>query len=182
MATPTTLPATFVSGNTLTAAEMNNLRGAFRILQVASAEKTDTTTTTSGTWADVGSLSVSITPSGTANKVLVMAFVNVSFTGDSAVNFRLVRGSTAIGVGAAASNRPQATFTVTPGATAVNSTQFAHTAVYLDSPSTTSSTTYKVQVLVGAGTGYVNRSGSDRDTTGYDARLFSSITVFEVSA
>ena len=33
MATPTNLPATQTSGNVLTAAWLNDLRGAFRILQ-----------------------------------------------------------------------------------------------------------------------------------------------------
>jgi hypothetical protein len=33
MATPTNLPATFVAGNVLTAAQQNGLRGAFRVLQ-----------------------------------------------------------------------------------------------------------------------------------------------------
>ena len=45
MATPTTLPATFVAGNVLTAAQMNDLRGAFRVLQIVSTTKTDTFTT-----------------------------------------------------------------------------------------------------------------------------------------
>jgi hypothetical protein len=44
MATPTTLPASFVAGNILTAAQLNNLRGAFRVLQVVQA--TDATLTT----------------------------------------------------------------------------------------------------------------------------------------
>jgi hypothetical protein len=37
MATPTTLPASFVAGSILTAAELNDLRGAFRVLQVVNA-------------------------------------------------------------------------------------------------------------------------------------------------
>jgi hypothetical protein len=37
MAAVTPLPATFVSGDVLTAAQMNDLRGAFRVLQVVSA-------------------------------------------------------------------------------------------------------------------------------------------------
>jgi len=37
MATPTSLPASFTSGQVLTAAQMNNLRGGFRVLQVEQA-------------------------------------------------------------------------------------------------------------------------------------------------
>ena len=40
MATPTTLPAAFVSGAILTADQMNNLRGAFRVLQVVTSTAT----------------------------------------------------------------------------------------------------------------------------------------------
>jgi hypothetical protein len=44
MATPTTLPATFVAGNVLEAEQLNDLRGAFRVLQTVSTTKTDTFT------------------------------------------------------------------------------------------------------------------------------------------
>jgi len=72
MATPTSLPATFVAGNVLTAAQMNDLRGAFRILQVVSTTKTDTFTTTSTSFTDVTGMSVTITPTATSSKVLVL--------------------------------------------------------------------------------------------------------------
>jgi len=55
------------------------------------------------------------------------------------------------------------------------------TIMYLDSPSTTSSTTYKIQACVGgtSGTVYVNRSDNNSDNvfTGMSA---SSITVMEI--
>ena len=53
--------------------------------------------------------------------------------------------------------------------------------IYLDSPATTSSTTYKMQVFTTAGTFSVNRSGRDGDTSGYDGRGVSSITVMEIA-
>ena len=49
MATPTTLPASFTAGQVLTAAQMNDLRGAFRVLQVVQATKANTFSTTSAT-------------------------------------------------------------------------------------------------------------------------------------
>jgi hypothetical protein len=52
---------------------------------------------------------------------------------------------------------------------------------YLDSPATTSATTYKVQVIMnGAGTGYLNRNNSDSDAVGI-SRVVSTITVMEVA-
>ena len=53
--------------------------------------------------------------------------------------------------------------------------------MFLDSPSTTSSTTYKLQIRnYGGRTNYVNRTGNDSNTQVYP-RTASSITVMEVS-
>ena len=179
MATPTTLPSTFTAGQVLTAAQMNNLRGAFRILQVVSTAKTDTFSTTSTTFVDVTGLSVSITPSATSSKILVVGYVVAGVSGDLAINARLVRDSTAILVGDTASNRPRDTYYSGFNAAGLG---MAFSPIYLDSPNTTSATTYKVQVFVNTGTAYINRSHLDRDTTAYDGRSASSITVMEISA
>jgi hypothetical protein len=57
------------------------------------------------------------------------------------------------------------------------------TVFFLDSPATTSATTYKVQILNGntAGTVYINRGQSDGNS-GAVARGTSSITVMEIAA
>jgi len=159
---------------------MNNLRGAFRILQVVSTAKTDTFSTTSTTFVDITGLSVSITPSATSSKILVMAYVTTSVSGDIALNGRLMRDSTAIFVGDTASNRPRDTFYSAP--TNLPAIGMGFSPIFLDSPNTTSATTYKFQMFVNSGTGYVNRTGSDRDTTVFDGRTVSSITVMEISA
>jgi hypothetical protein len=63
----------------------------------------------------------------------------------------------------------------------VEATQiFGANAVFLDSPATTSATTYKTQMMVNSGTAYINRNG--RDTDGLDPRLASSITAIEILA
>ena len=145
MATPTTLPATFVAGNVLTAAQMNNLRGAFRVLQTVSTTKTDTfSSTANSTWTDITGYSVSITPSSTSSKVLIVVNMNCSVTRPTQINraWRLMRGATPIGVGDAAGSRLQ-------GSMDGGSTQdeFAVNLGYsfLDSPNTTSATTYNIQ-------------------------------------
>lgn len=179
MATPTTLPATFVAGNVLTAAQMNNLRGAFRIMQVVSTTKSDTFTTTSTSYTDLTGLSASITPSATSSLVLAQVSINQAVSGDILGAYQLVRGTTAIGIGDAAGNRTRATFGVAPGTATGLYTQ-AHF-VYLDSPATTSATTYKIQLKTNSGTLYVNRSATDTDTATF-TRTISTITLFEVSA
>jgi len=180
MATPTSLPATFVAGNVLTAAEMNALRGAFRIQQVVSTTKTDTFTTTSTSMVDVTGLSVAITPSSATSKVLIVAMVTMSANTAANEAFgQLVRDSTPIALGDTASNRTSATF---GSDVAGNVGQNSVSVLFLDSPATTSATTYKIQVQANtAGTVAVNRGYSDTDSA-LRARTVSTITALEVSA
>jgi len=181
MATPTTLPATFVAGDVLTAAQMNDLRGAFRVLQVVSTLKSDTFSTTSTSFVDVTGLSVTITPSATASKVLVLVQVNSGMSGDITNYLQLVRDSTAIDIGAASGGSPLASIsTAMFGGTWQSLLTTPGVLTFLDSPATTSATTYKIQQKVNTGTGYVNRTGRDNGST--DARTASTITVMEISA
>ena len=54
------------------------------ILQVKSVTKTDATSTSSQTFGDVSGLSISITPSSTSSKILVIGTINCSESGDYA--------------------------------------------------------------------------------------------------
>jgi hypothetical protein len=179
MATPTTLPATFVAGNVLTAAQMNDLRGAFRVLQVVS---TTLTTTFSASVAQSGEvevtgLSATITPSSTSSKILVFANVNKGTYG----NFALKRDTTLIAVGDAAGSRVQSSGGIVGTSGVWGTNQGIHT---LDSPATTSAVTYKVflrQQLLGTATLYCNRSDDDTNAANV-ARYASAITVMEISA
>lgn len=138
MATPTNLPASFVAANVLTAAQLNNVRGAFRILQVVSGSYSTATSNSTTTYADTG-LSATITPQDSASKILVYvnhaACYKAAGGAFSGLNTRLVRGSTTI-----------ITWASGLGYTAVSSElTFNANWVYLDSPATTSATTYKTQ-------------------------------------
>lgn len=179
MATPTTLPATFTAGQVLTAAQMNNLRGAFRVLQVVSTTKTDTFTTTSTTFTDVTGLSVSITPSSTSSKVLVFGSITGSHdVGAAYLGLRMMRDTTPIMVGDTAGNRTSS-FTIFA---ANNETQQTVAGQVLDSPASVSALTYKWQVAsIGGGTAFVNRSDADTNVN-YVFRSASSITALEISA
>ena len=149
------------------------------VLQVVSTTKTDTFSTTSTSFTDVTGLSVTITPRFSTSRILIIGNFNVGISGDIALHLRLMRDSTAVFIGDAASNRPRDTNAVIPGNMSANT--FSNVPVFLDSPATTSATVYKVQMFVNSGTGYLNRSGADRDTTGFDARTASSITVMEIA-
>ena len=137
MATPTNLPASFVSGAILTAAQQNDLRGAFRVLQVV----TGTTATFAGhnstTYTDTG-LSASITPQDTTNKILVMVFNNGCVRGaensGNALCLQLLRGAT------------QIQEVLDWGGTGTALLQLGTVPMQvLDSPASTSALTYKVQ-------------------------------------
>ena len=157
--------------------------GGGKVLQVVSTVKTDsfTTSTGAGVFTDVTGLSVSITPTSATSKILVIASVNGN--GQIGGNFaamQLVRGSTAIFVGDAASSRVQASTQLSQ----VSQDTFAESSItFLDSPATTSSTTYKIQGCSLGGTGYfyVNRTPSDQNNSS-TPRGASSITVMEIGA
>jgi hypothetical protein len=144
MATPTTLPATFVAGDVLTAAQQNALRGAFRILQVVYASTTTETSTTSATYATT-SLAGTITPSATSSKILI--FTNSQLSGNSAAmqtGIRIFDGSTAV------LTNPRAIIQNAAGDLAL-----LQTMIYLDSPNTTSAKTYTLQFARTSGSGTV---------------------------
>jgi hypothetical protein len=139
MATPTNLPATFVAGDILTAAQQNALRGAFRVLQVIPNTTTTQTTTTSATYATT-TLTASITPQSSTSKILVITSQPLLASTNSAqIGMRLVRGATTV-------------FT-NEGNYFATDTGVTTSILYLDSPATTSSTTYTVQFNRVSGTG-----------------------------
>lgn len=145
------------------------------VVQAVSTTKTDTFSVASSTYTDVTGLSVSITPTSSSSKVLVMVSASVSGSSAECVTIQLVRGSTVIDVGDAAGTRPRATAAsgfYSNSANSIGST-------YLDSPSTTSSTTYKIQIRIASGTAYLNRTSADSDSAIYP-RMASTITVMEI--
>jgi len=168
------IPAGYTSGQIVQA-----VVGTGKILQVVSTAKTDTFTTTSTSYTDVTGLSVSITPISTTSKILVFAQISgADAFGTSAGWVQLVRGSTAIDVGDTAGSRISVSGQFSsPYSSALNSISLS----FLDSPATTSATTYKIQARTYSGSVYVNRSQSDSDSSTF-ARGASNITVMEVSA
>ena len=156
------------------------------VLQVLSSSLTSTQAITgSSAWTDITSLSVSITPTSSNSKFLIIASVHVDGTNN--VWFRFMRDSTAIGIGDTAGSTSRVTFgngflgSYTGNANQVLSLSNS----YLDSPATTSAITYKVQGYTdngaGSGTAYINYS-TDEDNVPAAGRSISSITVMEVAA
>jgi hypothetical protein len=168
-----TLPAS--TGNIIT----NKTAGT--ILQVVSTTKTDVfSSSTVDTFVDITGLSVAITPSATSSKILVL--YDTQMSGTELFFIQLVRASTAIKVGDSDSaNRIECTAGGIVQSS--NNDKVQNIAgTFLDSPSTTDATTYKLQgrVYSSSKTFKVNAPVNDSDAT-YTGRGASTITVMEVA-
>jgi len=158
------------------------------VLQVVQVVKTDAFASSLGaTWVDISGMSASITPTSTSNKILITVDMKGAGTADlSIVRARLLRNSTPIYFGDASSNRPQSMgqFYINAAGTGIHYlAQLGGT--FLDSPSTTSAVTYKIQIGSDGTSGtqivYVNRTQADRDSTYYDSRVAATITLMEIA-
>lgn len=168
----------------MTRAVNTALAGSGGVLQVVSANKTDTFTLSSQTWTDIPGLSVSITPTSSNSRILITASVTIGVSTDFGY-IRLLRDSTVINVGDAAGSRPRVTgafgsYTTAPG-TNYNMSQVPVS--FVDSPATISPVTYKFQLRSGATAAavYINRTSEDRDTANYEWRTPSNIILMEIA-
>lgn len=157
---------------------------AGKILQVKQAVKSDRQTIQSQTLVDITGMSVSITPSSTSSKILVdyslVVFANVQY-----YTMRLLRNNdSTIFIG---DTNPNATSQSrgafgTYQASYVNAMTVAQK--FLDSPNTTSATTYKLQAHCPYSSSYIIaiNSAVNQDNYTYMTNCVSSITVMEVAA
>ncbi len=172
------------SGDTIEFASGTTVSGlsAGKILQVVSATKTDTASTTSTSFVSSG-LEVTITPSATSSKILLIATPVIGSHMDNQSGTCFLRNSTELGIADAAGSRilfashSQYQYASYNGESAP--------ITYLDSPSSTSAITYKVAYKMGIranttyGTLYLNRGIYDTDNA-YYARSSSTITAMEI--
>ena len=158
--------------------------GGGKILQLLSTPKTDTFSRTDGnTWADITGLSQAITAASANNKILVIADVKIGHSTNSDLHIKIIRDSTDIYIGAAASSRQQTSFgTQKQGHNFIGSRMEQVHLTFLDTAPDTSAHTYKVQIRNNvAGTVYINQTHDDTDNNEYP-RTASSITVMEFDA
>ena len=153
------------------------------VLQVVNATKTDSATINSTTFASL--ISASITPTSSTSKILVVA--NISFGGwNSTPCFRLNRGGTNILLSDSSGSRTQTTYGTHWSASNVldfvQNLTLSASMNYLDSPATTSSTTYAVYWAdLNGQTSYCNRSYGDANAS-WSPRSTSSIVLMEIAA
>ena len=140
------------------------------VLQVVNATLSGQTSSSTNVFADTG-LTISITPTSATSKVLVIVDISGCYkaTNNTMLQLRLVRNSTTILTMEGAIG-----YTATSTTNAVGSSS----ANYLDSPATTSATTYKVQQASGnnnaqTGINFFNLSAAETNST---------ITLMEIAA
>ena len=159
---------------------------AGHVLQVVNTTKTDTfsESLSANVNSSQNAIQVSITPSSTSNKILILWSINASgYVGSGGhISVRVVRGSTNVAVGDAAGNRNRIT-SISVNASNSDRPTF-NSGNLLDSPSTTSAITYGIRLDNndnGTATMYLNRSKNDTDSNVNIHRTASSITVMEIA-
>lgn len=151
------------------------------VVQIVQGIKTDTfSSSTAETWTDITGMAAAITPKFATSKILV--HVNLSrVSGTNAVVFRVLRNGNLYNAGDVAGSRPQLH--------AAESNQGRDTnhcgqciIHYLDSPATTSSLTYQVQVRPEGTFFGLNRTYNDTDSNNsYNGRSSSTIILTEIA-
>jgi len=174
-------PETFASGQILTAGSMNDISTNLAYLKALGNIKSTTVnsvqSTTSTSLADITGMSVAITPTFSDSKILVTCNFQIGDTGGDELPFVILRGATQIGIGTGASTLNCSFYVRGDSESTANLAMWSASWEYLDSPATTSATTYKAQWRVRAGgqTAYLNRPGSAANFV-----TASTITVREV--
>lgn len=131
-------------------------------------------------WTDVTNLSLNITPSSSTSKILLIAQINAQADADRIVFVRFTGGNSGNYVGDASSSRTRVSaFYTTPGTTSTGGVMAFN---YLDSPATTSSITYKVQVAPNFSSGNIaiNYNLLNDGNFGYIPRGACSLIAMEV--
>jgi hypothetical protein len=153
------------------------------VLQVVNAIKTDRFSSSSTTFVDVTGLTATITPKFATSKILVSISIGtLGQSGSVIFGFKVLRNSTAIGLGDATGSTQQVTFSSCWGGGDINATS-GTAYVLLDTPATTSATTYKVQICninnTTSNTMVVN--GSSNTANGYTSSGSSTVTLMEIA-
>tara|TARA_Y100000004_G_scaffold26892_1_gene27297 strand:+ start:844 stop:1491 length:648 start_codon:yes stop_codon:yes gene_type:complete len=153
-----------------------------QVVQTVENERRSNVTTQNSYWTQ-STLNTSITPSATSSKVLIEAVFPVGISVNSRhVYAAIYRDSTQIGQSTSSGNN---IIEMTSGVFLPNDfTVDTLNIKFLDSPSTTSATTYSFRFYhsqTGTATIYLNRSGSVSDRA-EDAYFISTVTLSEVAA
>ena len=169
------------NGSTAGTLEFADLGDVGKVLQVIQDIKTDTSShqSSSASFNTISGLSVTITPSSTSSKILIIDRLSTASASGQRYGIVPARGGSIITAAQAdsAGSRTRVT-TMVQGLGGNQPTEIGF--VYLDSPGSTSALTYTVQCSAeGSQTVYVNRSETDTDNSAI-YRGASTLTCIEV--
>ena len=160
-----------ITDDAITAAKLP----AGSVLQVLNVVMTTPTAATINGWYDITPLVLTITPITTSSKILVQANVlgGVSNAG-WLMAIRIKRGSTVVGATTGLTNNTSGMSYMTANGYGGKTMSTS----FLDSPSTTSATTYQVQ-YIGGSTGVTTYIGREGDTAAWGAA--PTLTLMEIA-
>jgi len=161
------------------------IRGSGQVpVQVIQTIKGDVFSSNSQTFVDITGMSVSITPTSSSNKILVMYSVNTSLVnGGYVCLLKLLRNGTDIALGTPSGNVVGTTTSAYSTNSSGEYANYNQNMTFIDSPATTSAVTYKLQArgwISSLGTFYINQSAAENNTANF-GRTLSTITVMEIS-
>lgn len=177
-------PTTGSNANTITIPSGQTLSAAGHVIQVKQTVVGGVFSSSIGNgFVEMTDFRTAITPSSTSSKILATATLHVG-TSYFQIRGRLLRDTTPIGLGDARGNRTVCTYQniVYPATNAnymINTTGFE----FLDSPATTSSITYSIDIG-GYDTSdavYLNRAHQDNNFATYNGQPMSTLTVMEIA-
>ena len=159
--------------------------GGGGIIQVVQTVKTDVFSETSlspGTFTNA-ILSATITPSSNSSKILIIASLSVSISNDNRIGMGIFRGGSIISgaTGDANSSNNRVAVSSLLSSTSFQANMNVH---FLDSPSTTSATTYDIRGTHGRNSSVTFYAGRENTTATSNDRMRSAqfLTLMEVSA
>tara|TARA_Y100000766_G_C18861867_1_gene583663 strand:- start:461 stop:1093 length:633 start_codon:yes stop_codon:yes gene_type:complete len=156
-----------------------------KILQVVQAFKTDTFSSTSSSYVDITGMTLSITPASSSNKILIRVVMQHGGAANMYGGIKVLRDSTHIGQSTAVSLSSQVNASFgfnTPHS--ANGEYKVYTSGFelLDTPSTTSAITYKLQVYTRDGEAFNLNRPNNNNNNALVVGGTSSLTAQEVSA
>ena len=171
---------------TLTATNLTTSSSFGKILQVVQTFKTDAFSRSSTSFGDITGMNVSITPASSSNKILITCHLSVGTNGNGYVGFRLLRDSTNIGHstaldGNSSSNTRDSAFAFGDESSQAQNKLNTVSYSFLDTPSSTSSLTYKLTVRTWSSTTFRLNRPQFVGNAAYTMAGTSSITAMEVA-
>ena len=156
---------------------------AGKVLQVVSVSKVDAfSTTTTNSWVDITGMAASITPTSASSKILVMVQLTIGGGGNNyGRGYGVKRGATHLNLGTYGTGNPGSFSASTNhaggGDGGVNTAPFT----YLDSPATTSSITYQVELFADSRSVTGTKINRTQDGTNVGSYGSSTITLMEIA-